>query len=173
MIEYRIKNRYVFAYLAALSFMLYILQSTKGVFPVIYGGRCVVLVPLVIYSGMLFKNYIGTFLGLFAGMLMDINTNGFICFNAIVLMLIGCASWLLVNCYLNKNFLTAVIINLLFTSIYFLIKWALIVVFDYSTGIHGQFITFYLPSMIYTSLIGILVYFLLKFILKKMSLTQH
>lgn len=170
MVEYKYKSRYVFLLLAVITFILYILQSTRGVFPVIYNGRCVVLLPVVIFSGMLFKRYIGPFLGLFAGVLMDINTNGFICFNAITLMLIGCAAWLIVNCYFNKNFATSLIISIIFTTIYFLIKWLFKLVFNYNDIIMDQFLSYYLPSIIYTVIVGIPVYFLLKYILKRISL---
>lgn len=168
----KIKNRYIFISLGILTFVLYILQSTAGVFPVILNGSCIVLLPVVIFSGMLFNRYTGTFIGLLAGMLMDINTNGFISFNAITLMLIGSAAWLLVNCYFNKNFSTSVIISILFTTLYFLIKWLIKLAFNYSEGVVNQFVIYYIPSVIYTVLVGIPVYFLLKFMLNKIENKQ-
>lgn len=165
----KVKNRYVFLSLGIITFLLYILQSTAGVFPKVLNGSCVILLPVVIFSGMLYQRYVGMIIGLFAGMLMDINTNGFICFNAVTLMLIGCAVWLVVNCYFNKNFLTSIIISTIFTTLYFLIKWVSKLIFNYNSGIKEEFVIYYIPSIVYTVILGLPIYLLLSFTLKKIE----
>lgn len=148
---------------------MYILQYTEGVFIRIHNGSAVVLVPIVVFIGMFFKQYIGTAFGLFVGILMDINTNGFFCFNAIILMLFGCFSWLLVTCYLNKNFLTAVILDIVFSFLYFTIKWGAMIIFNGADGYAGHYAIYSVPSALYTAALGLPIYFLFNWFTNKIS----
>lgn len=119
------------------------------------------LLPAVFAAGILFKDWAGAFYGLAVGVAMDIVTSDAVCFNAILLFLLGWSAGILIRRLLINNWISALLIILAETFVYYFIKWFCFVLL--AGGEAGRyFARITLPTVLFTALAGVPLYFLLR-----------
>ena len=114
-------------------------------------GSCLIL-PLTVAVAMHEKEYCGAAFGLTFGLIIDCFSSGVIAFNAILLMIIGCACGLCSSLIFNRSLKSALLLNLLSSVVYYVLYVFVFKVltgspdpvyfFMHSTAIRGFIITF-------------------------------
>lgn len=127
------------------------------------------LVALTVICGFFFGESHGLGIGLISGILMDAVTVNSTCFFALLLMLIGFLAGVLATHYLNNNFGAAVTLGALLSALFFIAKWLFFYVFKSSNQSFKYLLEFALPSFVYTFAVYIIMYFLFKFIKKRLT----
>lgn len=144
-----------------------LLQSTGLMTLRIWTASPVLILPLVVYSGMYFGEYGGAVLGFLAGAATDTYSST-LALNTVVLTVCGFAAGLIISRLFNRNFAAAAVLNVCASVLYFLIKWLFLYAFsDPSCGF--VFTRFTLPSAVYTAVVGVLLFFILNPILKRIA----
>ncbi len=111
----------------------------------------------------------GAFWGIISGMLSDALSSTHICFNTIVLALIGLTVGLLMTHMLNLNRLSLCILSIGSAFVYFFAHWLIFYVFTDSEAL--RYLTVHAaPSVIYTALFGIVFIFIYSKISKKTAI---
>lgn len=160
------RNYVHYAVLGLLCLVLFLIQYTDGVLPKVGGASAVILVPVVVFAAMFLREWEGAITGLIIGVLMDITTSGSTCFNAVVLMLIGCSAGLLITYVVNNNLLAALVMSIGFTGFYFIIKWVFICILGYTDAPFLYLIKHTLPSVVYTFILSIPLYLIMRRLMK-------
>lgn len=163
-----LKFRWVIGYIVYLvtSAILLLLQST-GIMTLQLGtASAVIILPLVVYAGYYFGEYQGALFGLISGAVADAFSSTLV-FNTVILTVIGFMAGFLVNYFFNRNFAAAVVLNIGGAVVYFFSKWLIIYAFV-DPAAWFVLTRFSLTSCIYTSVLGVLAYFLLNLILGKL-----
>lgn len=165
MTAYRIKYFIGFALYTILSMLVILLQSTGLLTLRIGTFSAVLILPLVVYAGLYFGEYGAAVLGLLAGAVTDTYSSTLM-YNTVVLTVIGFVSGLLISRFFNRNFAAAAVLNVGASVLYFFFKWLFVYAFsDPSSGF--VFTHFILPSIIFTAVLGVVLFFILNPILKK------
>lgn len=99
----------IFIYIVAL-ILLSVIQSVPGINFAIKGVTPILLIPAVVCIGMFEREYIGGYLGLFAGMLWDLWGTSAVGLHAILLMIIGVVCGLFITDLLHNNMISAIIL---------------------------------------------------------------
>lgn len=110
------------SFIGVVFFAVYILQYTDGVFET-YGVFPQLMLPCVVFSAMFFGDGIGAVFGFVAGALVDAVGAGTICYNTIILMLLGYAFGIAVKVIINNNFRSAVIAIIAACAVYYFGRW--------------------------------------------------
>lgn len=152
----------VYGTFSVLALILFVIQYNAAWQPEPGKPAVMIMVPFVMIAGILFKDWAGAFYGLVVGSAMDIVTPGTICFNAIMLMLLGWFSGFLIHRLMINNWISSVLIIFLNTTIYGLMKWLIFVVLatDGEPALYMTHIT--LPTVLLSASVGIILYFLLR-----------
>lgn len=146
-----------------------IFQNVSGLLPTIGGAKCFLLLPVAVALGIDEDEKISALLGLFAGLLWDMISIQHFGFNAIFIMLICFVSSLLVSYLLRSTYWVTVVFAVISVVIYGIMYWLLFVVIDRSTGATDSLGYFYIPCMIYTGAMSLVVVMILRFIKKKIN----
>ncbi len=153
-----------------ICFTVCLLQTT-GVMTLQIGTASTVLVlPLIIYAGFFFGEYSGMYFGLIFGALCDTYSST-LCYNTVILMIIGVACGLFVKYLFNANLASAIVLNVASAIVYFFIKWLVFYAFVDPACMFILY-QFTLPSAIYTAACGVLVYFIINPILNKTEIKK-
>jgi len=141
-------------------------HSTPGLSLRVFGVLPLLLIPFVVCVGMFEHETSGAFFGLAAGILWDVVSPRLPGFNAILLMVIGCACGLCVS-YLMKNSLISSV-YLCFASLlaYQLLDWLCNYCFFGRPGAGYAFWHFYVPQMLYSLVYILPYYFIMRFLVK-------
>lgn len=144
---------------AALILFAAVLQNTDGLFPAVFGVRAMLLIPVVVVIGMHERDIPGLFYGLLAGMVWDAFSAGPHSFNALMLMTFGFVCGALIGTIMRNNLMTALLLTagsvFIYNTLYWLFEYA---VRGYS-GAFKAYIGFYLPSMVYTTVLMPAIYY--------------
>ncbi len=103
-------------------FFLYILQYTDGVFAK-DGAFPQLMLPCVVFVAMFFGDGAGAVFGIVAGSFLDAITAGTVCYNSVILLLLGYTTGLAVEFFINNNFRSAVLVTLATTAVYYFGRW--------------------------------------------------
>lgn len=152
--------------LGILFLLMFVLQYTKGALPTVFGARPLLLVSGVICASMFLREWTGAMFGLFAGIFIDSVVTGSICFYAIVLMLVGCASGLTITYYLNNNLGTAMIMNAAGLLLFVTLDWLFFYCIPGQAGAVYYFVRYSLGNWVYTFIVSVPLYLLIRRLLK-------
>ena len=108
--------------IGCIFFIIYILQYTDGVFSK-SGIFPQLMLSCTVFSAMFFGDGVGAAFGFVAGALVDAVSAGAICFNTIIMMLLGYVCGLSVKFLINNNFRSAVLVSVATSFIYYFCKW--------------------------------------------------
>lgn len=162
-------NAYLrYTVLGFLVLFLYLFQVTPRLLPSIGGVLPVPLVPLTIVIAMREYEGAGAAFGLVCGLLMDITSASSMGSHAILLLLLGFFSSLLVNSLLNDTLRTALLLGATGTAIYCITHWIVTCVLSGLQGTVGFLFHRYLPVFVYTLIFLIPLYYFVGWIEHRM-----
>lgn len=145
--------------------LIILLQSTGFMTLQISTASAVLILPLTVYAGFYFGEYAGAVYGLMMGALTDVYSSTLF-YNAVALTVVGFAAGLLIARLFNRNLAAASVISSGASAVYFFIKWLVLYAFTDPVPMF-VLVRFTLPSLVYTAVLGILIYFPLDLFLKK------
>ena len=133
---------------AVLLIFCAVIQNTPGLLPEPFGAHQLAVTVMVVCIAMYTGPGGGAAAGVAAGLLWDMYSTRLLGFNALLLLIIGCACGLLVR-LLIRNIVTALIFSALALLVHTFVYW---IVFVAAAGVHGGrlLFTFCLPSVLYT-----------------------
>lgn len=149
-----------------------IFQSVNGLFPEINGARCFFLIPVTVILTIDEDPKIAALLGLLAGLAWDclaVRHMGFnmVFFTIMCYILASCTEFLF-RATFWMQLVGAVIANVFYCLCY----WLLFMVINPSEGSAESIWYFYVPSMIYTSVMSFIACLVLKPIKRKVGFSK-
>jgi len=152
----------------ALLLVLYVLQTTPGLF-VIFGAKPMLVVPAAIAIAMCEGELVGGFYGAFAGLLCDMGSSMLFGFNGLLLAFFCVGTGLLVTHLMHCNLWNAI----LFTFIAMLAISSLEFLFGYGMwGLENVWMIYVyrtLPLIVYTTAVAPLLFWLLSKVHRKVQ----
>lgn len=166
----KLKTPFLVLIEALFVFVFFLLQYNVNDILKIGNAFPPLLVILILVCSFFFGEAHGLYLGLISGILMDAVTDGTTCFYAILLTILGFFAGNIATHYFNNNFGAALTLGTIFMGIFFIAKWLFFYVFK-ALGQGLKYLTaFALPSLIYSLVIFVGMYFLFKFIRKRLTM---
>ena len=166
----RLKRFVYLAVFTVLSLGIMILQSTGLATLKIGNASAVLLLPLTILAGFYFREYTGAVFGIVFGALTDVYSSTF-CYNAIAFAVTGFVSGLLVSRLFNSNLAAVSVLSFGGSVLYFFFKW--LIIYAFYDPLPGYILLhFIIPSTVYTALCGILIFFVLHPIFRKIPIIE-
>lgn len=142
------------------------LEVTPGMFPVVFGVLPKLVITVVICVAMFEKDLAGAIFGLAGGLLLDLSSMQLPGFNAIILLIMGCAAGLIVSNLLKNTFSSAILLCGGAVLIYDIIYWLIFYVFRGIDHSLYYFARYMLPNVLYTLILLIPIYFIMRRFLK-------
>lgn len=158
-----------YAIYAAIILLLDLIQNVSGLFPEIAGSRCLLLIPAVVFLSLGEDPFIGAGIGFFAGLLWDLTGAVHMGFNCFFLLMI-CFLCSCSTTYIARDiFATNVILSSCATVLYCFIYWLFFILIKGVDGGELTLVTFYLPTMIYTIIISLILWLIINPIKNKLN----
>lgn len=145
--KHRIVSTAVFVLLILLA---HLLQNTPHMFPTILGAHCFLLLPLLVCLSMFLHNLNATLFCLLMGTLWDVSSAHLDGFHAIFFLLASTGVCLLMNYLMRNNLWTALILGALVILLYVTLHWLCFIILRGVPGGAILYLTYYLPSALYT-----------------------
>ena len=158
------------ALFAVITIIIFLIQNSSGQLLDIKGAKPYMLVPLVVCIGMFEREAVGGAFGLFAGLLWDMVSSNMPGFHALVLMVIGCTSGLLITYIMRNNLLTSILLSICAILIHSILYWLFFILLDNVGQPLYALYRFILPSSLYTLFFTPVFYFLVREIMKKIRI---
>lgn len=146
--------------LGLLVVLVYLFQVTPRLLPSIGGALPVPLVPLALTIAMREYESAGAAFGLICGLLMDTASTSTMGFHAVLLLLLGFFSSLLVNSLFNDTLRTSLLLGAAGTAIYCVAHWVITCVLRGLPDAAGFLLHHYTPVFVYTMVFLIPLYYL-------------
>ncbi len=165
-------HHHMYYSLVLLCFGLFVIQRIEAFNLKVGNAFPVLLLPAVVIIACFLREWCGFIAGLICGIALDTVTNGTQYFNTITLMLLGAIVGLTFNFFLNRNIKAVIIVSLLVSLIFFLLKWTFLDLFAGDTSAVDLLFKYHLPSAIYTSLYAIPFFYFTRWLCKKYLVEQ-
>ena len=151
----------------ALAFIVYIFHYTSLIDISIYTASPFILLPLCVAVSIFRGEVTGLIFGAVLGAACDACASHTSIFNSVVLMLTGYLAGMLAKNIFNKNFKGTLLLSLIFSSLYFALKW---IIFYLIPDVEGK--VYYLlwhlfPCALYTAVFIFPFFYLEKWVLKE------
>ncbi len=137
---------------------LSLLQAAPRLFPAIGGARPIPLIAAVVCMAMFEGPFVGAAAGVGSGLLWALYADRLFGFDALLLLVVGCACGLLVQLLLRNNWLTALLLNGAVLLAYTLIDWLVRFVLFWQEGAWSALWGILLPNALYTWILSPLMY---------------
>lgn len=149
-----------------------LLQNVSGLFPEIAGARCFILIPLAVFLASGEDFLAGSLLGFFAGLLWDLTSPVHMGFNCIMIALFCFITSVLITYIARNIFVTNLIASTLSTVIYVIFYWLFFIIIKSIDGGYDTLFYFYIPSAVYTAVVSLLIWAVLKPIKKHLNKSE-
>lgn len=133
----------------------------------IAGAKPLLLVDLTVCIALFYGPLGGGIAGAFAGILWDIFSVRTLGFNAIVLLLIGTVCGLLIWLMLRNNIITAILLISGACLLQAVLDWFFHYLLFNKGDSFQALIQFYLPNVLYSAIVGPIIFFLVFWLTKK------
>lgn len=167
----KVKYFVFYAVYSMFCLVLLLVQSTGIATLQIGTASALLMLPATVLAGYYFKEFAGVLFGFVSGALLDVFSSTTY-FNAIALAFCGFISGLIMSRLFNSNITAVVVLNLSASFLYFFAKWVVLYAFVDPAPMF-ILLNFSLPSAIYTAVCGIVMYFLLNPIFKRMPIKRR
>ncbi len=167
---FRIKYLITISVYTLITAFVILLQSTGLATFQLGTASAVLLLPLVLYAAFYFGPFGAATLGFLAGAATDVFSSTLV-YNTVFMTALGFVAGLLMSHYFNRNVAAAAVMNFGGSIVYFFFKWLFVYAFsDPSAGF--VLLRYSLPSLLYTAVVGFILFFPTNFIFKKIALRQ-
>ena len=165
-------HHHIYYSLVLLCFGLFVIQRIDNLDFKIGNAYPVLLVPAVVVISCFLREWCGFITGLVCGIALDTVTNGTQYFNTLTLMILGAAVGLTFSFFLNRNIKAVIIVSVLVSIIFFLLKWIFLDLFTGDPSAVDLLLRYHLPSAFYTSLFAIPFFYFIRWLCKKNLVEQ-
>ncbi|MBQ7956868.1 MAG: rod shape-determining protein MreD [Clostridia bacterium] len=148
--------------LAVIIVLAAILQNTPGAFPQFFGTNALILIPVVISVAMFESETVSLAFGLEAGILWDIVSVRGHYFHSVILCIVAFFISMLVRRRIRNTLFSSMVFTFATAFIHNTLYWVFFVLIPNPQGAMGVYFTFYLLSCIYTLIVGIAVYLIIR-----------
>lgn len=139
--------------------VFFMVQETPGLMPEVYGARPVLLIPAALAIALFEKERAAMTFGLFSGLLIDFGMGGSLGFHALLLSISCYFLSVLAADLIRTNFLTAMIVAVICTSVILALQWVFFFVLaDYTDSIYALS-AHYAPRFLYTVVLMPVAYY--------------
>ncbi len=152
--------------LLALVAVTALFQHTDGAIPVLFGTRAMLLVPLVVAIAVHERSMNGLIYGALAGILWDFATVRGDGFFSVGLCGIGFICGCLVTYIMRNNLVTSLLLSGASIFAVNTVYWFMFIFRKGYEGAADVLFGYYLPSVLYTLIFGVVYYYLVGFIHK-------
>lgn len=154
------RKYYRYALYALELFVLYIIEGTPGLIPVIYSAKPLLLVPLAVSAAAFELPYFSLFFGIACGLVIDIGTGGVMGLTSIILGFICYyeSSWN--DKYIKNNIYLVLLYSAVSAAAVISLKFFVFFYIRQYAGALGIFREHYVTRMVYTFAVSPLVYVL-------------
>lgn len=158
----------IFRYIAHCLLLLvcYLLEVTPNLFPTFFGTLPNLIMIVVVCIAMFEKDLAGAIFGLAGGLLLDVTSIQLPGFNAIILLIIGCAVGLIVSNLLKNTLSSALLLCGGAALIYNIIYWLAFYVFRGVEHAMYYFVRYMIIEVLYTIILLIPIYLIMRKFLK-------
>lgn len=139
-----------------------IFQNINGLWPTIGGARCFFIIPVVVILSIDEEPRIAALLGLFTGLMWDTLSVQHMGFNLLFFTIVCYILSSLIAYLFRGTFWVQLVGSIIATVLYCLCYWLIFMVVKKSEGSVDSIWYFYLPSMLYTSVMSFLACLVIK-----------
>ena len=170
----QLKGSWVYATAYGLFLLVtLLLQMAPCGFPAIAGIRPLPLIPLTVFVAMFEGPFAGGVFGAVAGLFWGFFSFRLLGFDALLLLVIGCACGLLIYLLLRNNWLTALLLSAVATLAVCLLDWLFFTAIWVSSADALAALTRrVLPCVLYTTAVSPLLYWLTYHIARHLKQTE-
>ncbi len=154
---------------SGIALFLFLLDSTGILIPRFGRATALLLLPLLTAIAMAAREWIGLLFGMGFGLLLDTVGSEALCFNTIMLFIIGCLCGLLCSYFVNDNIFAAIVLSFFSNLFYFVVRWLIFYVAAGRPQVFDYLWRYCIPTIIYNTIFIIPFYYLIKYISKKTS----
>ena len=153
-------------------FGLFIIQRIPGLSLTVGNATPTLLLPAVIIIACFLREWTGFWTGLLCGIALDTVTNGTSCLNTFLFLIIGTAAGLTFRLLLNRNLKAAMVLTLIISVAYYLIKWLFLDLFAGDSSAAALLFYYHLPSAVYTTLFALPFFYFVRWLSQKHLISQ-
>ncbi|MBR3587998.1 MAG: rod shape-determining protein MreD [Clostridia bacterium] len=139
-----------------------LLQNTPGVMPQMFSANAMLLIPVCVSIAMFENEIVSLVFGLVAGLLWDFTAPEGYFFHSIVLCIAAFFVSMLVRRRVRNTLFGSMVLTFATVFLHNTVYWILFVLIPQSQGAGGVYFRFYFPSCIYTVLVGIVIYLIIR-----------
>jgi rod shape-determining protein MreD len=163
---------FVFYIIYAIFCLCLLLIQSTGIATLQIGtASTLLMLPASVLAGYYFKEFAGALFGFISGILLDVYSSTTY-FNTIALAICAFVCGLIMSRLFNGNITAVCVLNACASIIYFFVKWVVLYAFTDPEPMY-ILLNFSLPSAIYTAVCGVIMYFLLNPIFKRMPVKRR
>lgn len=155
-----------------ICFALFLIQRIPGCSLKIGAASPVLLLPMVMVAACFLREWAGFWVGFLSGVALDTVGNGSPIFYTITFLLFGVSFGLLFRFLLNRNIKSIVIAGMTGSFLFCLLRWFFLSVLTNDSSAGALLIRYEMPSAIYTGLLVIPLFYLMKRLCKKHLIQQ-
>ncbi len=146
----------------AVTFLYYLMFYGNFGISRIGNATVFLFIPFVVYVSIFLNGFWGFFFGTAVGFMLDAVSAVSPCFNTVILMLFGVTAGLISRLYFNNNFLSAIIIGFFYDFLYFSVRFAIFTLPSGERELLYAFVQEVALSTVYTVILGIIPYLIVK-----------
>lgn len=139
-----------------------LLQNTPGVMPQMFSANAMLLIPVCVSIAMFESEIVSLVFGLVAGLLWDFTASEGYFFHSIVLCIAAFFVSMLVRRRVRNTLFGSMVLTFATVFLHNTVYWILFVLIPQSQGAGGVYFRFYFLSCIYTVLMGIVIYLIIR-----------
>lgn len=139
-----------------------VLQNTPDVMPQMFSANAMLLIPVVVSIAMFESEVVSLGFGLAAGLLWDATSSEGHFYHSLVLCIASFFVSVLVRRRVRNTLFGSIVLTFAITFIHNTVYWFLFVFIPHPQGAGGAYFSFYFLSCIYTVLVGIAAYLIIR-----------
>lgn len=152
-------KRFVLGFIIVLAAVL---QNTPDVMPAMFSANPMLLIPVVVSIAMFESEIVSMVFGLIAGLLWDMTASEGHFFHSLILCVSAFFISMLVRRRVRNTLFGSMVMSFAVVFIHNTLYWLLFVFVPHPQGAGGAYFSFYFVSCIYTVLLGIAVYLIIR-----------
>ncbi len=139
-----------------------VVQNTPGVMPQMFSSNAMLLIPVCVSIAMFESEIVSLVFGLIAGLLWDFTASEGHFFHSLVLCIAAFFVSMLVRRRVRNTLFGSMVLTFATVFLHNTVYWILFVLAPQSQGAGGAYFRFYFLSCIYTVLVGIVIYLIIR-----------